>query len=361
MECLWKQNWQETKKHFTDWWNRKGLILGMWDAFDAAKPHEIVSDPGKTESIEESYVNHEFKSKKNHYSISKKCFDGDILPIANVDLGPGSLALFLGSEPGFSERTIWFNPIMKDDENPENRPALKFNPENKWWKITEALLRESVKLSNHKYIVGCHDLIENIDILASLRGTETLLMDMVERPDWVKRKLDEINQVWFEAYSRIYDIIKLEDDSSAFRAFYIWGPGKTAKVQCDASAMFSPAMFEQFVVPALSRQCEWLDYSMFHLDGHQCLAHLDSLLSIKGLDAIEWTPDPTIPSGGNKEWYSLYRKILDAGKSVQAVGIRHKEIIPLLDAVGGKGMYIHTSFDNEKELETLIKKVEPYR
>ena len=39
-----------------------------------------------------------------------------------------------------------------------------------------------------------------------------------------------------------------------FGAFRIWGPGKTAKVQCDASAMFSPAMFEQFVVPALTEE-----------------------------------------------------------------------------------------------------------
>jgi 5-methyltetrahydrofolate--homocysteine methyltransferase len=78
-------------------------------------------------------------------------------------------------------------------------------------------------------------------------------MDMLERPDWIVEKVWEVNQVFFEVYSRIYDIIKLADGSSVFGAFRLWGPGKVAKVQCDTSAMFSPAMFEKFVLPALAR------------------------------------------------------------------------------------------------------------
>jgi hypothetical protein len=134
-----------------------------------------------------------------------------------------------------------------------------------------------------------------------------------------------------------------------------------AKVQCDASAMFSPAMFERFVVPALTAQCDWLDYSIFHLDGHQCLCHLDHLLSIESLNAIEWTPDPTVPGGGSPEWYPLYRRILDAGKSVQAIGVRPNEVIPLLDAVGGPGMYINFGGADRDTVERLAEQAESYR
>jgi hypothetical protein len=47
------------------------------------------------------------------------------------------------------------------------------------------------------------------------------------------------------------EIIKLEDGSSfCLEAFRLWGPGKTAKVQCDMSAMFSAdqseKVFEQY-------------------------------------------------------------------------------------------------------------------
>lgn len=185
-------------------------------------------------------------------------------------------------------------------------------------------------------------------------------MDMIERPEWVLEKVAEVNAVFFEVYERVYDIIKLEDGSSVFGAFRLWGPGKVAKVQCDTSAMFSPKMFSQFVVPALTEQCAWLDCSMFHLDGHQCIPHLDLLLNVESLDAIEWTPDPQVPGGGDPAWYAMYRKILDAGKSVQAVGVKPEEVVPLLDAVGGKGMYIMTAAQSEAEAEQLIKAVEPY-
>jgi hypothetical protein len=209
--------------------------------------------------------------------------------------------------------------------------------------------------------VGCPDLVENIDILSALRGSQNLLMDLIENPDWVSEKVAENNAVWFEAYNRIYEIIKDEDGNACYQSFNLWGTGKTAKVQCDASAMFSPDMFERFVLPALTEQCNRLDYSMFHPDGHQCIPHLDLLLSIESLDAVEWTPDPQVPGGGSPQWYSMYPKILDAGKSVQAILVQPEEVIPLLDAVGGKGMYIRTSVDSEEEAELLVRNVEQYR
>lgn len=40
----------------------------------------------------------------------------------------------------------------------------------------------------------------------------------------------------------------------------------------------------------------------------------------------------------------MYKRILDAGKSVQVVGVAPSEILPLLDAIGGKGIYVMTHF-----------------
>jgi hypothetical protein len=250
---------------------------------------------------------------------------------------------------------------MHDDPHPEQRPPLRFDPQNRWWKVHKATLKACAELAENRYVVGCPDLVENVDTLASLRDSQRLLMDMIERPDWVTQKLAEINQAFFEVYDRIYDIIKLPGGGAVFGAFHIWGPGKTVKVQCDASAMFSTAMFEQFVVPALAEQCEWLDCSIFHLDGEHCIRHLDALLAIDALDAIEWTPNPKVPSGGDPAWYDMYRRILDAGKSVQAVGVKPEEVLPLLDAVGGKGMYIMTTFESEAHAEAMSRQVEPYR
>jgi hypothetical protein len=215
-----------------------------------------------------------------------------------------------------------------------------------------------VKRAAGRYLVGCPDLIENVDVLGSLRGMENLCLDMMERPNWVERRIHELNEVWFAAYQRIYDRIRLPDGSSAFGAFCLWGPGKVAKVQCDASAMFSPAMYRQFVLPALQSQCAWLDQSLYHLDGTQAMAHLDALLEIEALEAIEWTPQAGIESGGHPRWYDLYRRILSAGKSVQVVNVTHEEISPLLDAIGTDGVYVLTTFANDADAERLLTRLQ---
>ncbi len=361
MDCSWKANWEETKQRFVKWWNHEGMLLGCWHPLPNGPAREPVRDPGPPADLVERYAGAEWRAARNHCSFARALFPAEVLAVADCNMGPGSLALALGSDPTFADGTVWFNSFMEHDEKPELRPPLRFNPESKWWKVTEDMLRRSVALGRGKYIVGCPDLIENLDILASLRGTQRLLLDMAERPGWVAEKADEINEAWFEAYDRVYDIIKLSDGSSAFSAFALWGPGKVAKVQCDASAMFSPAMFNKLVLPALTRQCDWLDHSMFHLDGHQCICHLDALLAIESLDAVEWTTDPQVPKGGSPVWYDMYRRIIEAGKSVQAIGVTRAELLPLLDAVGPKGLYVMMDFANEAEVEEVERMIEPYR
>ena len=357
----WKPNWNETQRHFIDWWNRKGLVLGMWGAPLAATPRAGFPQPAPAGSVAMSYTDTAWRARNIHYELSRRAFRADTLPMADINLGPGSLALYLGSEPGFTPETIWFSHVFKETDTPESLPPLRFDPENRWWKMTETQLRQCRELAADFYMVGCPDLVEGLDILATLREPQTLLVDMIERPEWVESKLAELNRIWFEVYDRIYDLIKLPDDSSAFWAFYVWGPGRTAKVQCDLAAMISPDMFARFAVPSLAAQCERLDYSMYHLDGTQAVCHLDHLLGIEALDAIEWTPQSGIESGGSPRWYDLYKRILAAGKSVQVMSVKPDEIIPLLDTVGGRGVYVMMDFKSEREAEEIAAKIEPYR
>ena len=322
--------------------------------------HEIVPAPARPATLEERYTNAAFRATENHFRLSRSVFPLDVLPSATTDLGPGSLALFLGSPPGFAEDTVWYHPCIENELEPEKLPPLRFDEDNPWWKITGDILRRCAELARGKYLVACPDLIENMDVLSSLRGGQTLCLDMIERPEWIEQKIWEINNVWFAAYQRIYDLIKLDDGSSAFGAFYIWGPGKVAKVQCDASAMFSPKMYRRFVVPALTAQCDWLDHSLYHLDGTQAMVHLDALLEIAPLDAIEWTPQAGIETGGDKRWYDLYKRILSAGKSVQVVNVEPDEVVPLLDAIGNQGVYILIQFKDEREAGLVLKRVEGY-
>lgn len=356
---MWHEDWERAKEHHLAWWRGEGFVIGGGWATKPGRPWEQTRDPGPATSLTQRYTDASWRAEHAHHQIAQRCLTGDLVPLVSTDIGPGSLATFLGSEPELAEDTVWYQPCIED---PESSPPLAFDPENRWWRIHEAVIRACVERSRGRYFVGCPDLIENLDTLASLRGTQTVLMDLIERPDWVQARLGEINQAFFAAYQRIYDLIAHPDGSAAWGAFGLWAPGKMAKVQCDISAMLSPRMFGQFVAPWLEEQCQWLDYSMFHLDGADCIPHLDRLLAIESLDAIEWTPNPGVPRGDDPHWFPMYRRILEAGKSVQMVSVSQHQVVPMLDALGPKGLYLMLDdITSADQLYALERAVEPYR
>jgi len=361
MEGPWKANWDEARRHFVEWWDHEGLVLNTGSVKRASPPRP----GGEGECPEAGRWRYDLVHEPERFALmtrwelARQDFPADSLPLARPTLGPGSLGTMLGAEPVFEPDTVWYKPCIAE---PERQSPPVFSRSQRWWKVHEALIRACVRASRGEFIVGCPDLIENLDTLAALRGTQEVLMDLYDRPAWVKERISEINRAFFDAFDAVYDIIRLPDGSSAFWAFDLWGPGKVAKVQCDASAMLSPGQFREFVVPALREQCDWLDHSMFHLDGSQCTVHLDALFEIDSLDAIEWTPDPRVPGGGDPHWYDMYRRILAAGKSVQAVHVRPGEVVPLIEAVGPEGLYILTSgLEGAREAEELVRAVEQFR
>jgi hypothetical protein len=358
----WKPNWEETKQNLARWWHREGLAIGMWGATVTSKPHEDLPPPDKRHPKTSAayYTDTRTRARANHRDMCVQSYPADMFPIANTDMGPGCLALFLGSEPEFGEDTVWMHPCL-DGDRPEGLPPIRFDPENQWWKIHQETIEETLALAEGKYMVGLPDLYGGVDVLGLMRGIENLMMDLIERREWVLEKTAEVDQALFDVADRIYELIRLEDGSTADQNFRLWAPGTTMHLQCDLSAMISPGMFEQFAVPFLKRQAQWFEYSMFHLDGQACLKHLDMILDIEEIDAIEWTPDPKGPDGGSPEWYDLYRKILDAGKAVQPINVWANEVVPLLDAIGGKGVYVLGLFAGEAEVEQVLKDVEGFR
>lgn len=222
-------------------------------------------------------------------------------------------------------------------------------------------MQKCQEISRGDYLVGMPAFGSNLDVLAELRGTQNLLYDLLDRPDWVSQKLEEINQAFFVAFDDYYEHIRLSDGSSVYAYFHILGPGKVSQVQCDFAAMISPAMFEEFAVPALRRQCAWLDRSLFHLDGPRCICHLDHLLAMPELDAVQWTPGAGQPGAGDAKWYDLYRRILNAGKSVQILYISAEEAKNIVKTFGVKGVFLGVKVKSEKEADEVTAWVESMR
>lgn len=355
----WKPDWLQVRQHMLDWWAGKGLVLRLHCPRDQPRDRTLVG-PTTPPDMPRRWLDPEYRARRNEYMLNQAAMLGDFIPIANTNVGAGDLAAMLGSNWSFAPSTVWYTPCIDD---PDRCPPLTFDSQDPAFVALADMVRRCVEVADGRYFVGIPDLIENLDILSAMRDPIMVMMDMIERPGWLLEKIDEINLAWFAAFEAFYDIVKAPDGSCTFAAFDLWGPGKTAKVQCDAAAMISRDMFKQFVVPALTRQCQWLDHAMYHLDGEEAMNCLDALLEIEPLNAIEWTPHylAADEGGGHPKWHDMYRRILSAGKSVQAIGVKPEQIIPLLDSVGGQGMYIVGHAQSQSQAQTLIEQAQAYR
>ena len=351
----WKTNLEESKKRYIDWWNQKGIVISMWEHLEKdGVPHESILPPHPFANIDQRWFDPIWRAKNLHYQLSKSSFMADILPVANTQLGPGSLAACLGANLEGGEDTIW----IREDTNFDG--VIQLNEDNRWWQLHLNLLKECKKLSYGKYFVGCPDLIEGLDTMASLIGTDNVLLNMLMQPEVLQDQLQKINNIYFAVFDRIYDIIR-EGNEMAFCYFSLWAPGKVTKLQSDISLMISEDDFRIFAQPYLREQAQKIDYTLYHLDGVDAIRHLDAVLEIEELNAVQWTPGVGEPQGGNPRWFDLYKKILANGKSVMANWITLDELEPLLDQVGNQGLHLNIDFKTEHDIEAELKIIQKYR
>ena len=350
----WKSNLEETKQRYINWWNHKGIVLNMWEHFqEGVQPHAEIVPPAPAKDLSQKWFDPQWRAEYLDWYVAHSSLKADILPVANTQLGPGSLAAILGGVFEGGEDTIWIHP------NPDFTDEIVFNLEHPNWILHKELLKACKAKANGHYFVGMPDLMEGLDVLAALKGTDRVLLDTVMQPEILEQQMQQINDIYFKVFDELYDIIR-EGDEMAFCYFSSWAPGKMSKLQSDISTMISQDDYRRFVQPFIREQCQKIDYTLYHLDGVGAMHHLPALLEIEELNAIQWTPGVGEPQGGSPKWYDLYKKILAGGKSVMACWVTLDELKPLLDHIGADGVHLEMDFHNEKEVEQAMRIVEEY-
>ena len=351
----WKKNLEETKQRYINWWNHKGIILNMWEHFqEGVKPHADIPMPAPPKDLNQKWFDPQWRAEYLDWYVAHSSLMADMLPVANTQLGPGSLAAILGGVFEGGEDTIWIHP------NPNYTDEITFDPQHPNYLLHKELLKACKAKAQGHYYVGMPDLMEGLDVLAAIKGTDKVLLDTVMQPEVLEQQMQQINDIYFQVFDELYDIIR-EGDEMAFCYFSSWAPGKMSKLQSDISTMISEDDYRRFVQPFIREQCQKIDYTLYHLDGVGAMHHLPALLEIEELNAIQWTPGVGEPQGGSPKWYDLYRKILEGGKSIMACWVTLDELKPLLDNIGGNGVHLEMDFHNEREVEQAMRIVEEYQ
>ena len=75
----------------------------------------------------------------------------------------------------------------------------------------------------------------------------------------------------------------------------IWSDRPAVDLQSDVSCLVSRELFDEYFLPFIEQQTAWAERTVYHLDGPGAIRHLDSLLALPRLTAIQWVPGAGAP------------------------------------------------------------------
>ena len=336
----------------------EGAYLGVVSPVDdSGAPPYILERPS---SLEERWLSADYSVRRAEASERNLFWGLDAVHSEFVNFGPGVHAAILGAPYTLQMDSVWFDlepPIHGWD------PAPRFvtDRNHPLYLAIEAQTRALCAASKGRYAVSYTDLGGVMDVLFSLRGEE-LLADLIEYPELVINAQQQLDREFLTYYNELTGII-----GPSGCGYTGWIPVLSDQpwypVQCDLSVMISPAMFERFVMPSLDMITSTIGRGMYHLDGPEQIKHLDMLLSLEHVHAIQWVPLPIARGGANRRAIqdfaddmslNVYRRTLAAGKKVVLLMVNPDQVSRIFDAVGTDGVFIISVCPKRAQADEMI-------
>ncbi|NLO37203.1 MAG: trimethylamine corrinoid protein 2 [Clostridiaceae bacterium] len=351
----YKENWPSVQARYREYWARENhdrpllAITAPKDGPQAGKPAAI-----SHATLKERWFDTDDLLEQVNSRFQNTYLGAEALPVYSPNLGPDVFAAFYGVELAYGEDTSWSRYREIDFDVYAD---LVLDTDNAYYRKIAEMTRAAAQDGRDKYLVGVTDIHPGADALVSLRGPEQLCLDTIERPEAVKRAVMGL----FEGFKTVFD--NLARITTRYQAgttnwMGVWHPARWYVTSCDFAALISNAMFNELVLEELLAELDFLDASIFHLDGPDALRHLDTLLSIDNLKGIQWVYGAGKPTAAH--WIGVLQRIQKAGKMIH-VHIVPEDLDCLLENLAPEGVLYALQAASQEEADALIRKASAYR
>jgi hypothetical protein len=354
---LYKPDWEETKERYKAWWAHEYFGRCALAVTAPKKNPPDLPRPPDPKTVEEKWYDLDLINDWQQYHMARTFHGGEALPVWNAGYpGNTSIHVFLGMPITLDWHTGWSEGggILRGDDPDISK--LRLNKRLPEYRFALEMLRRGAKESHGKCLVTIGAFGGVGDTLAALRGSQQLLYDCVDRPDWVRAAEERLMDLWCRHYDTLYDLIRETDEGSTCW-FTLWSPGKFYATQNDFSYMISPRMFREIFLPVIRRQTEFLDHSVYHVDGVAAFAHVDALCELPKLQALQILPGAGKPSP--LHYLDVLKNVQAAGKNLW-IWIPSEEVETALKRLSARGLFIVTSAKTEDEARKLLRKAEKW-
>ena len=284
-------------------------------------------------------------------SIEGKTFHAETFPVYFPNLGPDIYAGFYGAELEFGAVTSWSVPFVQEWDDIHNL-ALDLN--NVYFKKIEDLTQYALERCENKFMVGYTDLHPGLDCVAAWRDPQQLCFDMIDMPDQVQRLADLAVNDFETIYNHFDNMLKAARQLSG-SWMGIPSFGRMHIPSCDFSTMISPEFFEKFGLPILEREVKTMTHNVFHVDGKGVARHLDAILSVPEVHAIQWVQGvgDDLPI---MQWVPFIKDIQAKGVPI-IVDLNLEELDEFMDEMDPIGLFLWVATENEEQELEILRKI----
>ena len=301
-------------------------------------------DANRWGSLEERWFDAEYQVDAFEKAITNRIFHGETFPVFWPNLGPNVYSAFYGGELKFDEVTSWYEPVVGE---PDDLSGLNEDyRSNRYFLKIEEITRMALDKCGGRYWVGYSDLHPALDCVAGWLGTTALLEEMSCEPERLRPLLDLSVRDFREIYGHFDTILKSAGHPSVTWMGVPVFPGAMHIPSCDVSSMISAAHFKQFSLPLLRKELPGMDRNIYHVDGPGVARHLDVLLGIPEIHAIQWVQGVGVDRP-ILQWIPLIQKVQAAGKSI-IVDLALDELAEFCDRVRPQGVFLCMDAEGEE-------------
>ena len=345
----------------TDYQPAVDRLRAWWAGQDLGRPamhltaprdHPRVPWPAPPESVEQRWLNLDYRLACHEAEIANTAYFAEAVPEAWPYLGPVAMAGYFGAPGVCRPDTIWREAIIDDWATAE----VRWDPDNYWWRLMVEYTERLVEQARDRYMVANGSGGASTAVLAALRGTERLCLDLTGDRAPLERARDYVTAACQEQCRRLHAVTSRYWPGDNLGWLPLWTPGTTCALQVDFCCLLSPQMFRDFCLPEMRDFCRFFAYPAYHLDGPGELRHLDALLEIPELRMIQWEPGAGQPDPLHPTWRPLLRRIVEAGK-LAYLRCRPEEVAPFLEDFPYQRVFLQCGARSETEAERLVREV----
>jgi hypothetical protein len=265
------------------------------------------------------------------------------------------LEAMLGAPVEVSQESVWAREGGFDfaDVDP-----LDFSPENPWRRTYLAFVAALTERYRSRVPIGLPILRGVSDLIACLRGSQQMIFDLYDQPDEVKSLARKCTNFIIGLVQDQHKIAGPFAGGYMIDAYTLWAPDKIMRIQEDASALFSPDLYDEFLRKENEIQASALPYSLVHL--HSSSLHLlDRILDVEPMNCIQINKD----AGGTEiEWELPYfKRVQNRGRRLLIRGkLSRGDLALLRQNLSARGLFVQSVVETPEETEALQEFFEPW-